>query len=177
MKAPTFAAIDFETASRDPGSAISVGVVRVEDGMVVGEHEALIRPPEGTEFEFTSLHGIGPEEVTRARSFAEVWRSLQPLVERVWFLAAHNAAFERRVLRTCWRRSGREERTRFLCTMELAREVWGIYPTRLPDVCRELGIPLRHHRSSSDAGACAEVVLRAWLTTRGMNMIQKASRR
>ena len=177
MRAPTFAAIDFETASRDPGSAISVGVVRVEYGEVVGEHETLIRPPPGTSFDFVSLHGIGPETVARARPFAAVWRSVRPLVEGVWFFAAHNAAFERRVLRACWRRSGREEPTRFLCTMELAREVWGIFPTRLPDVCRDLGIPLRHHRALSDACACAEVVLRAWLTTRGMNTILRACRR
>ena len=141
MRTPTFAAIDFETASRDPGSAISVGVVRVEYGEVVGEHETLIRPPPGTSFDFVSLHGIGPETVARARPFAAVWRSVRPLVE------------------------------------ELAREVWGIFPTRLPDVCRELGIPLRHHRALSDACACAEVVLRAWLTTRGMNTILRACRR
>jgi DNA polymerase-3 subunit epsilon len=46
--------------------------------------------------------------------------------------------------------------------MELARQVWRIYPTRLPDVCRHLGIALNHHHAVSDAEACARIVLAAF---------------
>jgi DNA polymerase-3 subunit epsilon len=45
--------------------------------------------------------------------------------------------------------------------VRLARRVWGIYPTRLSDVCRRLGIPLRHHDAASDAEACARIVIAA----------------
>ena len=44
---------------------------------------------------------------------------------------------------------------------QLARSQWGIYPTRLPDVCRWLRIPLLHHDSGADAEACARIVLAA----------------
>ena len=37
----------------------------------------------------------------------------------------------------------------------------GIRPTKLPDVCRRLGIPLLHHDAASDATACARIVLAA----------------
>ena len=49
----------------------------------------------------------------------------------------------------------------FVCTVELARAKWGIYPTTLPDVCRRLGISLRHHEPGPDAEACARIVLAA----------------
>ena len=43
----------------------------------------------------------------------------------------------------------------------LARRHLGIYPTTLPDVCRRLRIPLRHHDPLSDAEACARIVIAA----------------
>jgi len=49
----------------------------------------------------------------------------------------------------------------FVCTVRLARRVWNLHPARLPDVCRHLGIPLRHHDPLSDATACAKIVLAA----------------
>ncbi|MFA5187667.1 MAG: exonuclease, partial [Patescibacteria group bacterium] len=34
-------------------------------------------------------------------------------------------------------------------------------PTKLPDVCRRLKIPLNHHDAASDAEACARIVMAA----------------
>ena len=45
--------------------------------------------------------------------------------------------------------------------MRMARAAWDLYPTKLPDVCRRLGIALRHHDALSDAEACARIVLLA----------------
>lgn len=45
--------------------------------------------------------------------------------------------------------------------MKLARRTWGLRPAKLPDVCRHLGIGLRHHDALSDAEACARIVLAA----------------
>jgi DNA polymerase-3 subunit epsilon len=39
--------------------------------------------------------------------------------------------------------------------------MWQLRPTKLPDVCRYLAIPLNHHRADSDSRACAEIVLAA----------------
>ena len=38
---------------------------------------------------------------------------------------------------------------------------WGVRPTKLPDVCRFLGIPLKHHDALSDAEAAARIVIAA----------------
>jgi len=50
---------------------------------------------------------------------------------------------------------------KYLCTMKLARHLWGLHPTKLPDVSRHLGITLNHHNAQSDAMACAKIVLKA----------------
>jgi len=45
--------------------------------------------------------------------------------------------------------------------VQLARSCWNIRPTKLPNVCRRLGISLHHHRADSDAEACAHIVIAA----------------
>jgi DNA polymerase-3 subunit epsilon len=44
--------------------------------------------------------------------------------------------------------------------MLLARRQWQLHPTKLPDVCAYLNIPLNHHDPRSDAEACAGIMLR-----------------
>ncbi len=85
-----------------------------------------------------------------------------PLLDGAEFLAAHNAGFDRSVLRACCTAAGLEVPTlEFVCTMVLARRRWAIRPTKLPDVCRYLGIPLDHHNPRSDAEACARILIAA----------------
>lgn len=160
--APTFVAIDFETANRRRDSACAVGAVRVEDGVVRERYQSLVRPPT-RHFEFTGLHGIAWKDVAKAPSFRTVWAELRALCEGVDFLAAHNASFDASVLDACCDHHGLPRFDhRFECTVALARRVWGIHPTRLDCVAAELDIPLRHHEAISDAQACAQIVLRAW---------------
>jgi len=160
-----FAAIDFETADYGADSACAVAIVRVRDGRVVARDCRLIRPPR-REFVFTYIHGISWSDVRDQPSFGELWPGLAPLLEGTDFLAAHNAPFDRNVLRTCCAEAGLSPPPlEFTCTVRLARRAWGIYPTKLPDVCRHLGIPLRHHDAASDAEACARIVIAAGETT------------
>jgi DNA polymerase-3 subunit epsilon len=168
----TFVAIDFETADKGRDSACSVGLVRVENGVIVQKAVQLIRPPrlEGgdlfspapEEFEFTYIHGIKPAQVLDAPTFAQAWPKLAPLLKGVQFLAAHNAPFDSGVLEACCAAAGLPKPAhRFVCTVRLARAVWSIFPTKLPDVCRRLDIQLNHHEALSDAEACARIVIAA----------------
>jgi DNA polymerase-3 subunit epsilon len=159
---PDFVAVDFETATTSPDSACAVGLVRVERGRIVRRFARRIRPP-SRRFEFTHVHGLAWDDVRDAPSFAELWPEVAAMCEGVTFLAAHNAEFDRRVLRACCAAARvRAPQTPFRCTVEMARRAWGIYPTRLDVVSARLGIPLRHHDAASDAEACANIVLRAW---------------
>jgi len=157
----TFAAIDFETANFSPDSACAIGLVVVKSSRIVQREHYLIRPPD-RQFVFTYLHGIAWDDVRDAPTFAELWPVLQEVIADADFLAAHNASFDRSVLYSCCEthRLPRPDHP-FVCTVRLARAVWSVYPTKLPDVCRHLMIPLKHHQADSDAEACARIVMAA----------------
>ncbi|MBD2259406.1 3'-5' exonuclease [Pseudanabaena sp. FACHB-2040] len=156
-----FVAIDFETADRCRDSACSIGLVRVEEGKVVDKVHYLIRPPR-QHIEFTYIHGIAWRDVAGEPSFAELWPTLEPMFEGVDFLAAHNASFDRGVLSACCNAHNlTPPSSAFICTVKLARDTWNIRPTKLPNVCEYLGIPLKHHDALSDAEACARIVISA----------------
>jgi DNA polymerase-3 subunit epsilon len=158
---PSFVAIDFETANNARDSACSIAAVVVEHGQIARTLYHLIQPPSRA-FQFTYIHGIRWEDVADAPDFAAVWAELEPVIRAAPFLAAHNAAFDRSVLDACCRRhSITVPRKRYLCTVAMAREVWNLHPTKLPDVCRHLGLALKHHDAVSDAQACANIVLAA----------------
>lgn len=167
-----FVAIDFETADQGRDSACSVGLVRVEHGVVKHKVVQLIRPPrmEGGDlftpvpesFEFTHIHGIKPAHVADAPTFKEAWPKLAPVIEGAHFLAAHNAPFDSGVLSACCAAARLPApKHRFICTVRLARSTWNIYPTKLPDVARHLKLELNHHEALSDALACANIVIEA----------------
>ena len=156
-----FAAIDFETANHSRDSACAIGVALVRQGRLVALERRLIRPPT-PDFFFTHVHGIEWEDVRNEPSFAEVWADLHPVFADVDFLAAHNAPFDRSVLHACCETHRlRVPAQPFICTVQMARSVFDIYPTNLPAVCRRLRIPLSHHEAGSDAEACARIVLAA----------------
>ena len=145
---------------RDGGSRrrqrLRLGLVRVVGGEIVERTHFLIRPPRRT-FVFTYVHGITWERVANEPTFAELWPRIREQLDGADFAAAHNAPFDRSVLKACCERAGLPvPDLRFECSMRLARAAWDVRPTKLPDVCRHLGISLRHHDALSDAEACAQ---------------------
>jgi DNA polymerase-3 subunit epsilon len=156
-----FVAIDFETANYRPDSACAVGLVRVVGGEIVNTAVRLIRPPT-REFVFTAIHGLTWKDVANADDFGALWPRLEPLLAGATFFAAHNASFDKGVLRACCARYRiRAPSLPFRCTVQISRRAWNIRPTKLSDVCKKLEIPLNHHEALSDAMACAKIVLAA----------------
>lgn len=156
-----FVAIDFEIANPRHDSACAVGLAACSGGQVVQSRSYLIRPP-GRRFTFTGIHGLDWEDVREAPTFGELWPVLREWLVPARFVAAHNAKFDRRVLKACCARYRlRPPRRRFVCTVELARDRWDVSSAGLAHVCRRLDIPLRHHDAGSDALACARIVLAA----------------
>ena len=156
-----FAAIDFETADMGRDSACALSIVLVEEDTLVQTWSSLIRPPRSY-FEFTYIHGITWRDVQHKPSFAELWPEISSVLQGAEFIAAHNASFDRSVLRACCGSAGISPApSSYLCTVRLARAVWGLRPTTLAHVCRHLSIPLKHHDAVSDAQACARILLAA----------------
>lgn len=156
-----FAALDFETADYGRDSACALAIVTVENDTVIDVWTSLIRPPR-RDFFFTYLHGIAWEHVRNKPSFGELWGEIAAKLEGVSFVAAHNASFDRSVLRACCATASIEPvNLPFVCTVRAAKSFWGFRPANLADVCRQLHIPLRHHDAESDARACARILLAA----------------
>ena len=157
-----FVAIDFETADYWADSACAVGLVRVENLQVVAKEVVLIRPPR-PRVHFTSIHGITWAMVREAPSFAEIWPTLAPMLDGANAMVAHNASFDRAVLRACCTRAGLPvPGLPFVCTVNIARKKWNERPNNLPSVCARLGIALKHHDAGSDAEACARILIAAY---------------
>ena len=158
---PTFVAIDFETADNGADSACAVGLVRVEGWAVVAREARLVRPPRRW-IRFSYIHGITWQHVQDQPSFGELWPQMLPMLAGADYFVAHNAPFDRGVLRACCAAAGLEmPPLPFVCSMQEARRAWGVRPTKLPDVCRYLGLPLKHHDALSDAEAAARIVIAA----------------
>jgi DNA polymerase-3 subunit epsilon len=156
-----FAALDFETADYGRDSACALSIVIVENDAIIDTWTNLIRPPRRS-FCFTYLHGIAWEHVKSKPSFGELWGEITGKLAGVSFMAAHNASFDRSVLRACCEAAALAPvQVPFVCTVKAARSIWGFYPTTLADVCRQLQIPLQHHDAESDARACARILLAA----------------
>jgi DNA polymerase-3 subunit epsilon len=154
-----FLALDFETANYYQDSACALGLVRVEDGKIVDQASYLIRPPYRY-FVFTYIHGITWEDVESAPDFGQQWKNIRPFFENIDFAVAHNVSFDKNVLYACCERHGIiKPDVDFKCTMKLSRKVFGLYPTNLPAVCRNLNIDLCHHDALSDTLACAKIMI------------------
>ena len=109
-----------------------------------------------------SACAVGIVKVRGTRIVHEAAYLIRPILSDAEFLVAHNASFDSSVLGVCCEAARiRPPELGFHCTMRLARQTWGIYPTRLPDVCRRLRLPLDHHDPLSDARACAKIIIEA----------------
>nr|WP_288835506.1 3'-5' exonuclease [uncultured Flavobacterium sp.] len=158
----TFTAIDFETATSF--HPCSVGIVTVENGIIVDEFVTLIQPPNNLYNPYTiQVHGIYPSDTVRAKNFLQVFPEIQKrLQNRV--VVAHNESFDRNVLLKSMDYYGLDYgnlniASRWECTVKIYKAK-GIKPTKLSDCCREMKIQLNHHEALSDARACAQLYLK-----------------
>ncbi|MBK7789122.1 MAG: 3'-5' exonuclease [Saprospiraceae bacterium] len=158
-----FVAIDFETANWYRKSACSIGMVKVENGMIVDQFYSLIKP---TPFWFHSInkkiHGLSEDQCSEAPTFGDLW----PLEN--WFqnevVVAHNVSFERSVLNHLFEEYQiRANITEYLCSLYLSKVAYpGLNSYKLPDVYnvvlnKEFG---SHHHALEDAKASAEIVIK-----------------
>jgi DNA polymerase-3 subunit epsilon len=156
-----FAALDFETANTARESACAVSLVVVDGAEVIDTFTSLVKPPRGG-FQFTAIHGITARHVADAPSYRDVHGEVLRRLEGCAFVAAHNAAFDASVMRAlCEWFALEPPAPPWRCTVKLARARWPLPSVRLPEVCRHLGIPLKHHDATSDATACARIVVAA----------------
>lgn len=158
-----FAAIDFETANFERGSACSVGIVVVRDGKVAETFYSLIKPePNYYNYWCTRVHGLTRKDTDNAPIFPEVWAKAAPLVEGLP-LVAHNSPFDEGCLKSVFRIYQMDyPNYRFYDTLKASRK-------KLPDlenhqlhtVSAACGYNLEnHHHALADAEACAAIAIK-----------------
>jgi len=157
----TFTAIDFETAiGHHP---CSVGIVTIENGVVVDEFVSLIQPPNNLYSPFAiKVYGIYPRDTVHAKTFAQVYPEIQKRLQNR-IVVAHNESFDRAVLSKSMALYGlRYEDLNIAVKLECTVKIYkakGLKPTKLSDCCRVMKIQLHHHEALSDARACAQLYL------------------
>lgn len=157
-----FITIDFETATAQRNSAVEVGLTFVQNNKICDTFSWLIKPPYD-KFDHINMqiHGIRPEDVKDSPTFAELWPTIEPLIQNK-FLLAHNASFDMSVLRSTldyYLQSYPE--VDYSCTYKFAKNTWPELPTyNLQHVCKINDIHFSHHRASEDSIAAARLALK-----------------
>jgi DNA polymerase-3 subunit epsilon len=151
-----FIALDFETATAKRNSMCAVGLVVVQDNVIIERFHALIQPP-GNEFtDYTiRVHNILPEYTAKAPLFPEIYPKLRSYIHGK-NVVCHNSDFDIDVLMKTLNFYEINDGLNFdiSCTMK-------IYGGAGLDVCcQEHGITLAHHDPLSDAEACAYLFMK-----------------
>ena len=158
-----FAAIDFETANRQPNSACQLGIVVVEDWKIVAQYEWMIRPPR---MFFSPLcmrvHGITPRDCINEPGWDAIWQQAAPILNEL-LLLGHNVGFDASVLLNCCLHYDiAPPRNELQCTRLISKRAW---PDKsghgLAAVAERLGISFRHHNALEDARASALIAIHA----------------
>ena len=160
----TFTAIDFELATAKYSSVCSVGIVQVENGVIINEFYSLVRPPENKYMWQTSrVHGIKPKHTSNAPTFLELYPTIKDLLKDR-HMVAHDELLDRSVLKQTMDFYGLDYSQLDLaeiwdCTSKIYRSL-GFERTKLNICCELMGVELKHHDALSDARATAELYLK-----------------
>ncbi|MDR2597168.1 MAG: 3'-5' exonuclease [Treponema sp.] len=156
-----FIAIDFETATESPESAVSVGLVKYRNYQSISAYYSLIRPPNlYIRSDFTEIHGLTVEDVKDAPDFNYIWKNEIKRFIGKTLLAAHNASFDMKVLKAVL---GYYElpipRLPYFCTLYLSRHAWPKLKSHaLTSLAKEFGIIYNAHNALDDAYTCGKLV-------------------
>lgn len=155
--------IDFETANKERGSAVQLGITTFKKG-VIKSNKWFFKPYRtnlNKEFMFTYLHGITPVMVIDKPYFHEVWDEIYKEIEGC-VIVAHNASFDLGILDYMFERKVPEKAVKFnyICTLELARKhLKGMtYKFSLEHLCKKFKLPYGNHDGREDALSCMHLL-------------------
>ena len=157
-----FIALDFETATHEKNSACELGLCIVENGQIKETRSWLIKPPSFPYFNHHNIavHGITPQDVQHAPTFADIWYEVENLMYGN-IMIAHNAAFDANVLRGCLQHYGFfKPNINYLCSIGVAKKAWkNLKSYGLKHLAEQHQINFNHHRADADAEVCAKISL------------------
>ena len=162
-----FVAVDVETANGNWASICQIGAVRFVAGEETESKVWLCQPPAGIKhFDDVniSIHGITPDDVKDAPTFAEAAGELLTFL-RDDVLVAHNAQFDSTALRSAFLRTQLPvPHIQLACSLALARyasksKVLEVANHKLPTVAKAVGFgSFQHHDALDDARAAGHII-------------------
>ncbi len=159
IKNLSFTAIDFETANHLKDNFCSVGVVVVENGVIVEKIYSLIKPYD-TKFHsiHTGLHGLSLEHVSESPDFGAVFEDIRKFIDGRIILAHQVSADIPGMIQAIKRSGLKAPRFSTMCTLKISCNVFpDLANFRLNDVASFLKIEHTHHHALSDALVSAHI--------------------
>jgi len=159
-----FVALDVETASRDSASICQIGIACVRASGEIAVWTSYVNPETRFDSFNIELHGIGPDTVKNAPTFAELWpilhMSLYP-----YHLVQHSNFDKRAIEAACETYRLPTPDLSWSDSVKIARTAWPEFKGNgghgLGHLKTALGLSFQHHDAGEDARAAAEVVLHA----------------
>jgi len=151
---------DVETPNFKNDKICSIGITKIEEGLVVDSKNYLVNPECNFDFRNISIHGIKPEAVISAPTFPIIWDIIaEDFLTNI--VVAHNANFDLGVLKKTLIYYGIESSLLlYVDTLKIARKILKESANhKLPTLCWYYDIELNHHDSGSDSFACANLLL------------------
>jgi DNA polymerase-3 subunit epsilon len=155
--------VDLEMTGLDARKdrVVEICIERVRGGVVEGRLHTLVRP-EGGEIGNVHVHGIGPDELAGAPTFAETASALERILDGA-VLVAHGASWDVAFLEAEMARAGRTSfRLPFYVdTLQLSRRTFVLTRHSLDALAAHFGIDRsRAHRADADVTALREIFAR-----------------
>ena len=146
--------VDVETTglSAQEGHILDIGVVRIENGVVVATYNQLLHPGVDVPWFITKLTGITDKDVRSSPQFAAVADKLDELFNGAVF-AAHNVAFDYSFFAREYKRIGQTLQMDRFCTAKLSRTLHPEYRRHnLDSIIERGGYHIKNrHRAYDDA--------------------------
>ncbi len=157
----TFAFVDVETTgvSASQDRVLEVGILRVENGEVVGKMNTLIDPDVFIPSDITNITGITDDDILNAPHFSAVVEEVEALLKDAVFVA-HNARFDYAFLKHEFRRLGLPFNYKTLDTVKFSRKLFPLLPRHnLDAIIALLNTKIEHrHRAYDDAYVLFELL-------------------
>ena len=159
-----FIALDVETACGDCASICQIGIACVGFDDTILTWSTYVDPLMSFAPFNVDLHGIGPETVRGAGSFAQVWPEIVPLLSR-HPMVQHSRFDEHAINAACEAQGLPRPLLTWHDSVTIARRAWpelkGSGGHGLANLKQVLNLDFHHHDAGEDARAAATVVLRA----------------
>ncbi len=157
-----YVSFDLETTGKNHRSndIIEIGAVKIKDGELGEEFDALVKPSHPISSEITDLTGITNDDVKDSPPIQDVLPSFMDFIGDS-VLVAHNVDFDYPFLSHALKKSlGRTLKNDSYCTLVQARARMPGQSHRLGAVAEALGVELKNwHRASADAKAAGLIFL------------------